>query len=183
MLNNLLRTVIPSRNDRHLKEYRALVEFINALAPETQALEASRFPAKTAELKQRLANGEELDALLPEAFALVREASHRVNKERHFDVQLLGGIGMHRGQIAEMKTGEGKTLASTAPAYLNALTGRGVHIVTPNDYLAKRDSQWMGAIYAYLGVSVGLIQHGMDDAERRTAYASDIVYGTNNEYG
>jgi len=183
MLNTLLHTVVPSRNDRHLKEYRALVEIINALGPQTQALDASQFPAKTAELKQRLANGESLDALLPEAFALVREASHRVNKERHFDVQLLGGIGMHRGQIAEMKTGEGKTLASTAPAYLNALTGRGVHIVTPNDYLAKRDSQWMGAIYAYLGVSVGLIQHGMDDAERRQAYTADIVYGTNNEYG
>ncbi|HUJ76377.1 MAG TPA: preprotein translocase subunit SecA, partial [bacterium] len=141
------------------------------------------FPARTAALKQRLANGEALDDLLPEAFALVREASLRVNNERHFDVQLLGGIGMHRGQIAEMKTGEGKTLAATAPAYLNALTGRGVHIVTPNDYLARRDSQWMGAIYAYLGLNVGLIQHGLEDAERRLAYGADITYGTNNEYG
>jgi preprotein translocase subunit SecA len=124
-----------------------------------------------------------LDEILPEAFALVREASRRVNGERHFDVQLLGGLALHEGKIAEMKTGEGKTLASTAPAFLNALTGRGVHIVTPNDYLAKRDSQWMGSIYRFLGLSVGLIQHGMPDAERRLAYQADITYGTNNEFG
>jgi len=183
MLKTLLHTVVPSRNDRLLKEYRGLVARINALEPQMQALAPTQFPAKTAELKQRLGNGEILDDLLPEAFALVREASRRVNNERHFDVQLIGGIALHRGQIAEMKTGEGKTLASTAPSYLNALTGKGVHIVTPNDYLAKRDSVWMGAIYTYLGLTVGLIQHGMEDDARRTAYAADITYGTNNEYG
>jgi preprotein translocase subunit SecA len=183
MFRKLYSLVVPSRNDRNLKQFGRLVAEINDLEPQVQALADEAFPARTAELKARLAEGVELDELLPEAFALVREASRRVNGERHFDVQLLGGIGMHRGMIAEMKTGEGKTLASTAPAYLNALTGKGVHIVTPNDYLAKRDSQWMGAIYTHLGLEVGLIQHGMGDEERRLAYEADITYGTNNEFG
>ena len=183
MLKPLLRLFVPSRNDRYLKEFGRLVEQINALEPQTQAVPDDAFPARSDQLKARLADGCDLDDLLPEAFALVREASLRVIGERHFDVQLIGGIGLHRGMIAEMKTGEGKTLASTAPAYLNALTGKGVHIVTPNDYLAKRDSQWMGSIYEKLGLRVGLIQHGMGDAERREAYGADITYGTNNEYG
>jgi preprotein translocase subunit SecA len=183
MFEAILHWFIPSKNDRLLRQFRPLVASINELEPAMQALADADFPAQTAALKQRLENGEPLDDLLPEAFALVRETSRRVNSERHFDVQLIGGIGLHRGMIAEMKTGEGKTLASTAPAYLNALTGKGVHIVTPNDYLAKRDSQWMGAIYRALGMTVGLIQHGLDDPERRAAYAADITYGTNNEYG
>ena len=183
MLTRLLRLFIPSKNDRHLKTFGYLVDEINDLEPRMEQLRDEDFPGETARLKERLAKGEELDALLPEAFALVREVSRRVNGERHFDVQMVGGIGMHRGMIAEMKTGEGKTLASTAPTYLNALTGKGAHIVTPNDYLAKRDSQWMGAIYAHLGLEVGLIQHGMDDESRRVAYAADITYGTNNEFG
>jgi preprotein translocase subunit SecA len=183
MFRKLFSLFIPSRNDRNLKQFSRIVAQVNALEPQMQALGEADFPARTAALKARLADGAALDDLLPEAFALVREASRRVNGERHFDVQLLGGIGMHRGMIAEMKTGEGKTLASTAPAYLNALTGKGVHIVTPNDYLAKRDSQWMGAIYRALGLEVGLIQHGLADPERREAYGADITYGTNNEFG
>jgi preprotein translocase subunit SecA len=183
MVSNPLRWLIPSKNDRLLREFGQIVQQINLLEGEMQALRLEDFPRKTAEFKQRFENGEPLDDLLPQAFALVREASRRVNGERHFDVQLIGGIGLHRGMIAEMKTGEGKTLASTAPAYLNALTGLGVHVVTPNDYLAKRDSQWMGGIYRALGLSVGLIQHGMGDDERRAAYAADITYATNNEYG
>ncbi|MEE8433712.1 MAG: DEAD/DEAH box helicase, partial [bacterium] len=183
MLSKIAGLIIPSKNERYLKEFQPLVEQINALEPEMKALPESAFPEKTEALKHRLKEGETLDDLLPEAFALVREASQRVIGERHFDVQLVGGIGLHRGMIAEMKTGEGKTLASTLPSYLNALTGKGVHIVTPNDYLAKRDSQWMGDIYDMLGISVGLIQHGMEDGERREAYAADITYGTNNEFG
>ena len=183
MFRKLYSWIVPSRNDRNLKQFRRLVAEVNDLEPRMQAIPDDDFPAQTAALRERLANGEELDDLLPEAFALVREVSLRVNGERHFDVQLIGGVGMHNGMIAEMKTGEGKTLASTAPAYLNALTGKGVHIVTPNDYLAKRDSQWMGAIYRALGLEVGLVQHGMDDEERRVAYAADITYGTNNEFG
>jgi preprotein translocase subunit SecA len=183
MASNPLRWLIPSKNERLIREFRQIADGINALEPEFQALSTEDFPRKTAEFRARLAEGESLEDLLPEAFALVREVSRRVNNERHFDVQLIGGIGLHRGMIAEMKTGEGKTLASTAPAYLNALTGLGVHVVTPNDYLAKRDSQWMGSIYHALGMTVGLIQHGIDDEERRVAYAADITYGTNNEYG
>ncbi len=134
-------------------------------------------------LKERLKNGESLDDILPEAFATVREASVRTLEMRHFDVQLIGGIVLHQGKIAEMKTGEGKTLAATLPAYLNALTGRGVHIITVNDYLARRDTEWMGHIYKFLGLSVGCILHGLDDEERKAAYNSDITYGTNNEFG
>ncbi|MCH7478119.1 MAG: DEAD/DEAH box helicase, partial [SAR324 cluster bacterium] len=183
MVPGFLRKIFPSKNDRLLKQFGEGVARINELEPACRDLPDDAFPRKTAEFKERFGSGETLDELLPEAFALVREASRRVLGERHFDVQLIGGISLHTARIAEMKTGEGKTLASTAPVYLNALTGRGVHVVTPNDYLAKRDSQWMGQIYQTLGLSVGLIQHGMGDQERREAYAADVTYGTNNEFG
>jgi len=160
-----------------------LVDRINQLEPEFQALSDEQFRAKTIEFKERVSNGEPLDELLPEAFAAVREASVRMLDMRHFDVQLVGGIVLHRGKIAEMKTGEGKTLAATLPLYLNALTGRGAHLVTVNDYLAQRDAEWMGGIYSFLGLSVGVIVHGMDDEERKQAYGCDITYGTNNEFG
>ena len=183
MFTRLLKFFVKSRNDRLLKEYGIIVASINAFESQMEQLSDDGFPQKTEEFKQRLNDGESLDDLLPETFALVREASRRVIGERHFDVQLLGGIALHQGKIAEMKTGEGKTLASTAPTFLHSLAGKGAHIVTPNDYLAKRDSQWMGAIYNFLGLRVGLIQHGLPDADRREAYASDITYGTNNEFG
>jgi preprotein translocase subunit SecA len=146
-------------------------------------LDNGDFPLKTADFQAKLKADKGLDDLIPEAFALVREASRRVIGERHYDVQLLGGLALHHGNIAEMATGEGKTLSSTCPVYLNALDGKGVHIITPNDYLAKRDSQWMGQIFKFLGLKVGLIQHGIYDEERRNAYAADITYGTNNEFG
>jgi len=162
---------------------RKTVEIINSLEPQFQALAPEDFPAKTEEFRQRLKNGETLNDILPEAFALVREASRRTLGMRHFDVQLIGGITLHEGRIAEMKTGEGKTLVATLPAYLNALEGKGVHIVTVNDYLASRDASWMGPIYEYCGMSVGLIVHGLNYMERKQAYACDITYGTNNEFG
>jgi preprotein translocase subunit SecA len=160
-----------------------LVRRINELEQQVSALPDDRLAARTAEFRQRLANGEPLDALLPEVFATVREVSRRVLSMRHFDVQLVGGVVLHEGRIAEMRTGEGKTLVATLPIVLNALTGRGVHLVTVNDYLARRDAEWMGAIYKFLGLSVGVIVHGMDDAERKASYGCDITYGTNNEYG
>jgi preprotein translocase subunit SecA len=172
-----------SRNERLLKEYARTVERINALEPALAALSDERLQAKTAELKQRHADGATLDELLPEAFAVVREASKRALRMRHFDVQLVGGMVLHNGKIAEMKTGEGKTLVATLPAYLNALTGRGVHIVTVNDYLARRDAEWMGKVYNFLGLSVGVNLPHMDPDEKRKAYAADITYGTNNEFG
>ena len=175
--------IFGNENAKTLKGYRKVVEQINALEPEMQAIEDKDFSKKTAEFQTRLEDGESLDDLIPEAFALVREASQRVIGERHYDVQLQGGLALHHGNIAEMATGEGKTLSSTCPVYLNALTGKGVHIITPNDYLAKRDSNWMGAIFEFLGLSVGLIQHGLYDDDRRRAYADDITYGTNNEFG
>ncbi|MDH4120827.1 MAG: preprotein translocase subunit SecA [Deltaproteobacteria bacterium] len=183
MLKSLFRLFYTSRNDKLLKKYNQLVLVVNALEPQMQQLADSAFPEVTQNLKKRLAAGESLDDLLPEAFALTREASRRVNNERHFDVQLIGGMALHNGQISEMKTGEGKTLACTSPAYLNALTGKGVHVVTPNDYLARRDAHWMGRVYQFLGLTVGLVQHGQTDDERRQAYAADITYGTNNEFG
>ncbi|MCZ6646122.1 MAG: preprotein translocase subunit SecA [SAR324 cluster bacterium] len=183
MLSKIASVFVPSKNVRLLKSFGPIVARINDLESVCQALADEELPLKSDELRRRHGEGESLDDLLPEAFALIRETSRRALGERHFDAQLLGGIALHTGRIAEMKTGEGKTLASTAPAYLNALTGRGVHIVTPNDYLAKRDSQWMGQIYERLGFTVGLIQHGMDDPQRREAYGADITYGTNNEYG
>ena len=175
--------IFGNENAKTLKGYRKVVEKINALEPEMQAIVDKDFSKKTAEFQTRLEDGESLDDLIPEAFALVREASQRVIGERHYDVQLQGGLALHYGNIAEMATGEGKTLSSTCPVYLNALTGKGVHIITPNDYLAKRDSNWMGAIFEFLGLSVGLIQHGLYDDDRRRAYADDITYGTNNEFG
>lgn len=170
-------------NAREVKKYQKRVQAINALEPEIQALSDEGLRGKTVEFKQRLENGESIDNLLPEAFAVVREASHRVIGQRHYDVQLVGGMVLHEGRIAEMRTGEGKTLVATLPSYLNALTGQGVHVITVNDYLARRDSEWMGKIHTFLGLSVGLIVHGLNYAERRESYASDITYGTNNEFG
>ncbi len=170
-------------NAREIKKLSKTVDVINGLEPEMQALSDEALRAKTGEFKQRLEEGEELNSLLPEAFAVVREASRRVLGQRHFNVQLIGGMVLHQGKISEMKTGEGKTLVATLPAYLNALTGRGVYVVTVNDYLATRDSAWMGQIYKFLGLSVGLIVHGLNYDQRREAYAADITYGTNNEFG
>src|SRR3989475_2959999 len=183
MLQTLLAKVVGTQNERELKRLRPLVGEINALEPEIAARSDEQLRAKTAEFRQRLANGETLDDLLHEAFAVVREAGRRVLNMRHFDVQLIGGAVLHHGKIAEMKTGEGKTLVATLPAYLNALDGKGVHVVTVNDYLARRDSEWMGRIYRFLGMTVGVIQHDLIDAERQVAYAADITYGTNNEFG
>ncbi|MFN3957397.1 MAG: preprotein translocase subunit SecA [Tepidimonas ignava] len=179
----LLTKIFGSRNDRLLKGYRRIVERINALESGLQLLSDEQLQAKTAEFKQRLANGQTLDELLPEAFAVVREASRRVMKMRHFDVQLMGGIALHQGKIAEMRTGEGKTLTATLPVYLNALTGKGVHVVTVNDYLAGRDAEWMGRLYNWLGLSVGVNLPLMSREQKQAAYAADITYGTNNEYG
>ena len=183
MLDTLLAKVVGTQNDRELKRLRPIVAEVNALEPAIQALSAPQLRGKTEEFRQRLASGETLDDVLPEAFAVVREAGRRVLNMRHFDVQLIGGAVLHKGKIAEMKTGEGKTLVATLPAYLNALAGKGVHVVTVNDYLARRDSEWMGKIYRYLGMTVGVIQHDLNDQERQVAYAADITYGTNNEFG
>ena len=183
MISGLLKSIFGSRNDRLLKTYRKQVERINALEPSIEALSDDALQAKTAEFRTRLAGGETLDALLPEAFAVVREASKRVLGMRHFDVQLVGGMVLHYGKIAEMRTGEGKTLVSTLPAYLNALAGRGVHVVTVNDYLARRDAEWMGQLHRWLGLDVGCNLAQMSSDEKRAAYACDITYGTNNEFG
>ena len=183
MIVNVLKKVFGSKNERDLNKLRPIVEQTNALEAEMQGLSDDQLRGKTRVFKERIEQGATLDELLPDAFAVVREASVRTLKMRHFDVQLIGGIVLHQGKIAEMKTGEGKTLAATLPVYLNALTGRGVHVVTVNDYLARRDSEWMGAIYGFLGLSVGTIVHGLDDNERQEAYGADITYGTNNEFG
>jgi len=183
MVMSLLTKVFGSKNERELKKIKPLVEQINAFEPQIQSMTDEALKTRTAVFKERLNNGEPLDDILPEAFATVREASVRTLHMRHFDVQLIGGIVLHQGKIAEMKTGEGKTLAATLPAYLNALTGKGVHIITVNDYLARRDTEWMGHIYKFLGLSVGCILHGLNDDERKAAYNSDITYGTNNEFG
>jgi preprotein translocase subunit SecA len=183
MLGQLLAKVIGTQNDRELKRLWPVVSRINALEPDIQRLPDAELRAKTAEFKQRVAGGEPVDDLLPEAFAVVREAGRRVLNMRHYDVQLIGGMVLHSGKIAEMKTGEGKTLVATLPAYLNALEGKGVHVVTVNDYLARRDSEWMGKIYRFLGMDVGVIQHELNDQQRQVAYAADITYGTNNEFG
>ena len=183
MLGSLARRVFGSANDRVLKPYFKIVEKVNALEPEFEELDNGQLRAKTEEFRARLKEGESLDDLLPEAFATVREAAKRTLGQRHFDVQIAGGIVLHKGNIAEMKTGEGKTLVATLPVYLNALTGRGVHVVTVNDYLAKRDADWMGQIYRFLGLQVGCVIHGLDDNERREAYAADVTHGTNNELG
>jgi preprotein translocase subunit SecA len=183
MIGQLLAKVIGTQNERELKRLRPRVTEINALEASIQPLSDEQLRGKTAEFRQRVANGEPLDDLLPEAFAVVREAGRRVLNMRHFDVQLIGGMVLHSGKIAEMKTGEGKTLVATLPTYLNALEGKGVHVVTVNDYLARRDSEWMGRVYRFLGMSVGVIQHELNDQQRQVAYGADITYGTNNEYG
>jgi len=180
---NILTSVFGSRNERVLKQLSKTVARINALEPEMERLNDGGLRAKTAEFKQRIANGESLDKLLPEAFAVVREASRRVIGMRHYDVQLIGGMVLHQGKIAEMRTGEGKTLVATLPVYLNALEGKGVHVVTVNDYLAKRDAAWMGKIYNFLGMTVDVVWPGMEMSDKAAAYAADITYGTNNEFG
>ncbi len=183
MIGQFLTKIFGSKNERELKTFQPGVDLISSLEPEMQALSDEELRAKTGYFKEQHEKGATLEDILPEAFATVREASMRVLKMRHFDVQLIGGMVLHSGNIAEMKTGEGKPLAATLPAYLNALTGKGVHVITVNDYLARRDTEWMGQIYNFLGLSVGSILHGMDDSERQEAYASDITYGTNNEFG
>lgn len=180
---DFIQRLIGNNSAREIKKMRTIVDEINGLEPSFSSLSDSSLAAKTQEFKKRLADGETFDDILPEAFAVVREASKRVLGMRHFDVQLIGGITLHRGNIAEMRTGEGKTLVATLPVYLNALTGKGVHVVTVNDYLAKRDSEWMGKLYRALGLSVGLIVANLDYNQRKLAYASDITYGTNNEFG
>ncbi|MEQ1917070.1 MAG: preprotein translocase subunit SecA, partial [Gallionella sp.] len=183
MISTVLKSIFGSRNDRLLKQYRATVIIINKLEAEIGKLSDDQLREKTESLKQRSANGESLDSLLPEAFAVVREGSRRILGMRHYDVQLIGGMALHYGKIAEMRTGEGKTLMATLPAYLNAISGRGVHVVTVNDYLASRDAAWMGTLYRFLGLSVGVILSQMDPRDKQAAYASDITYGTNNEFG
>jgi len=183
MIGNILAKVIGTQNEREIKRLRPLVTDIGALEPQIQVLTDQQLRAKTDEFRTRVAGGETLDDILPEAFAVVREAGKRVLNMRHFDVQLIGGMVLHSGTIAEMKTGEGKTLVATLPAYLNALEGKGVHVVTVNDYLARRDSEWMGRLYRFLGMSVGVIQHELTDQQRQVAYGADITYGTNNEFG
>ena len=179
----VLAKIFGTKHEREIKRIKPLVALINDLEPQMSALSDAELTAKTQEFREKLANGATLDDLLVEAFAAVREASRRVLKMRHFDVQLIGGIVLHRGKISEMKTGEGKTLAATLPVYLNGLSGAGVHVVTVNDYLARRDSEWMGRLYKFMGLTVGLVVHGLDDEERKASYACDITYGTNNEFG
>ena len=179
----LLKKLFGTTSEKELKAISPIVNKIEALEPEYAALTDEQLQAKTPEFKQRYQNGENLDALLPEAFAACREAAWRVLGMKPYRVQLIGGIILHQGRIAEMKTGEGKTLVATLPAYLNALTGEGVHIVTVNDYLAKRDSEWMGKVYRFMGLSVGLVIHGVQGPDKHRAYEADITYGTNNEFG
>ncbi len=183
MIPSLVRKIVGSKNEREVRRMQPVVDKINAFEPAMAALTDAALQAKTAEFRQRLADGTPHDDLLPEAFAVVREAGKRVLGMRHFDVQLIGGMVLHAGKIAEMKTGEGKTLVATLPAYFNALPGKGVHVITVNDYLARRDSEWMGQIYRFLGLEVGVIVHGLTDAQRKIAYGADITYGTNNEFG
>ena len=179
----LITKIVGTHSEREVKRVTPIVDKIEALEPEMQALSDDELKAKTDEFKGRLAGGETLDDILPEAYAVVREASKRTIGLRHFRVQLMGGVILHQGRITEMRTGEGKTLVSTLPAYLNALEGKGVHIVTVNDYLAHRDAEWMGAIHRFLGLTVGVILNSMDNDERREAYNCDITYATNNELG
>jgi len=183
MVLSLIRKILGTKNSRELKRMRRIVERINALEPKFEALDDAGLRALTPRFRERLAAGESLDQLLPEAFAAVREAGRRTLGMRHFDVQLIGGITLHEGRIAEMRTGEGKTLVATLPVYLNALAGKGVHVVTVNDYLARRDANWMAPIYQFLGMSVGVILPNQDPDSKRAGYAADITYGTNNEFG
>ena len=182
-ISALAKQFFGSANERKIKPYWATVAKINALEPRFKAMSDEELKAMTPAFRERLAAGETLEDLMPEAFAVVREAAKRTLGQRHFDVQLVGGMVLHDGHISEMKTGEGKTLVATLPTYLNALAGDGVHVVTVNDYLAQRDSEWMGQIYRFLGLTVGCIVHGLADEERREAYAADVTYGTNNEFG
>lgn len=183
MIRSLMQKIVGNKNERDLKKLQPMVDKINSLEPEVEALNDTQLQAKTGEFKQRLSQGETLEQLLPEAFAVVREASKRVLGMRHFDVQLIGGMVLNGGRIAEMKTGEGKTLMATLPIYLNALSGKGVHVVTVNDYLAKRDAEWMGSVYRFMGLTVSCVIHGITDQQRKEAYQADITYGTNNEFG
>jgi len=180
---DFLKKLFGTKNDREIRRIGPVVDAVNELEHKYKNMDDERLAAQTQRLKERLSKGETLEDILPDAFAVVREASRRVLNMRHFDVQIIGGVVLHEGKIAEMKTGEGKTLVATLPAYLNALSGRGVHVVTVNDYLARRDTGWMGKIYRFLGLTVGTIVHGLDDEERRAAYNCDITYGTNNEFG
>ncbi len=182
-LGNLGRKVFGSASDRRVKRYAPLVDRINALEAEIEHLSDDELRARTDQFRAELADGKSLDDLLVPAFATVREAAKRTLGQRHFDVQLVGGMVLNEGAIAEMKTGEGKTLVATLAVYLNTLGGKGVHVVTVNDYLARRDAEWMGEIYQFLGLSVGVIVHGISQEERRAAYAADVTYGTNNEFG
>src|SRR3954454_22964099 len=181
MIDAVLAKVFGTKNEREVKAMLPMVAAINALEPQLQQLSDIDLAAKTIEFKEKIAQGATLDDILVEAFAVVREAGRRVLNMRHFDVQLIGGMVLHKGKIAEMKTGEGKTLVATLPCYLNALAGNGVHVVTVNDYLARRDSEWMGRLYKFLGLQVGVIVHDLDDQDRKAAYACDVTYGTNNE--
>ena len=182
MLNTIKR-IFGTRNDRELKQMKPIVDGINKLEPHMQKLSDDELRAQTTKFREMIKNGSTLDSILPEAFATVREASVRTLEMRHFDVQLMGGVALFRGNIAEMKTGEGKTLTATLALYLRALTGNGAHLVTVNDYLAKRDAEWMGAIYTFLGLTVGCILTDMEEDDRKAAYQADITYGTNNEFG
>ena len=184
MIDRTLAKIFGTKHEREVKKMRPLIAAINELEPQMQAMSDEELAAQTVKFREQLAEGATLDDLMIPAFATVREAGRRVlNMRKHFDVQLIGGAVLHRGKIAEMKTGEGKTLVATLPVYLNALAGKGVHVVTVNDYLAKRDSEWMGRLYKALGMTVGVIVHDLDDEERRASYACDITYGTNNEFG
>ncbi|HUK19816.1 MAG TPA: hypothetical protein VLW65_25525, partial [Bryobacteraceae bacterium] len=183
IVDAILAKIFGTKNEREIKKVQPVVAAIGELEPKMRALSDIDLAAKTIEFKEKLAQGAALDDLLIEAFAVVREAGRRVLNMRHFDVQLIGGMVLHHGRISEMKTGEGKTLVATLPCYLNALEGKGVHVVTVNDYLAKRDSEWMGRLYRFLGMRVGVIVHDLDDQERKDAYGSEITYGTNNEFG
>src|SRR5229473_703756 len=183
MIGVIARKLFGSSNERRIKSYQPRVAAINALEQELEALSDDALRARTAAFKQKVAEGRSLDDILVPAFATCREAAKRTLGQRHFDVQLVGGMVLHEGRIAEMKTGEGKTLVATLPVYLNALAGRGVHVVTVNDYLARRDAEWMGQIYSFLGLSVGVIVHGLSDDERREQYSRDVTYGTNTELG
>ena len=182
-MQRTLSKVFGTRNDREIKRLVPKVERVNALEPELVALSDAQLKARTPEFRERLERGEPVEDLLPEAFATVREAAKRTLGQRHYDVQLIGGIVLHDGSIAEMKTGEGKTLVATLPCYLNGLTGKGVHVVTVNDFLAQRDAEWMGEVHRFLGLNVGAIVHGLNDGERKAAYQADITYCTNNELG
>ena len=179
----LLEKIFGDVNSKEVKKLEKIADEVMALEPEFQAMEDEDLKAMTPKLKERLANGETLDDILPEAFAVCREAAWRVLGMKHYKVQVIGGIALHQGRISEMKTGEGKTLVATLPVYLNALEGHGVHVVTVNDYLAKRDAEWMGQIYTWLGLTVGCVIHGIEHEQRKAAYDSDITYGTNNEFG